>query len=40
MEADGIDPNNNEDVEMDKRRANHWATIGIGSKNYYSTTNE
>lgn len=35
MEADGISTEDNEDVIADMRRANHWATIGVGIKGYY-----
>ena len=35
MEADGIPTLNNPDLELDKRRAEHWETIGIGVAGYY-----
>lgn len=35
MEADGIPTDNNPDLEADIRRANHWATIGLGAAGYY-----
>lgn len=35
MKADKIPTEGNEDLENDKRRANHWATIGIGVEGYY-----
>lgn len=35
MKADGIATDNNEDVAKEMRRANHWATIGVGIKGYY-----
>lgn len=35
MKADGIPTEGNEDLENDKRRANHWGTIGIGIAGYY-----
>ena len=35
MEADGIPTLNNPDLELDKRRAEHWETIGIGLSGYY-----
>ena len=35
MKADGIPVEGNEDVAADMRRANHWATIGIGVAEYY-----
>lgn len=35
MEADGISAENNEDVANEMRKANHWATIGIGVACYY-----
>ena len=35
MKADGIPTENNEDVAADMRRANHWATIGVGVAGYY-----
>lgn len=35
MEADGISMVDNEDIIADIRRANHWATIGVGIKGYY-----
>lgn len=35
MKADGIPTDNNEDIENEMRKANHWATIGIGAGGYY-----
>ncbi len=35
MKADGIETENNEDLENDKRRSKHWAAIGIGIEGYY-----
>lgn len=35
MQSDGIDAENNEDVQADRRRAGHWATIGVGVAGYY-----
>ncbi len=35
MKSDGISTENNEDLESENRRANHWATIGIGVSDYY-----
>ena len=35
MEANGIPTCNNPDVERDRRRAEHWETIGIGTAGYY-----
>ena len=35
MKADGILTEDNEDVIADMRRANHWATIGVGIRGYY-----
>lgn len=35
MKADGIDIENNEDLEEEKKMARHWATIGVGTKGYY-----
>ena len=35
MKADGIPVEGNEDLEADKRRAEHWATIGFGVAGYY-----
>lgn len=35
MKQDGIDVLNNEDLENDRKRAMHWATIGIGKPGYY-----
>ena len=35
MKADGISIEDNEDVIADMRRANHWATIGVGIRGYY-----
>ncbi len=35
MKADGIPTENNEDVELEMRKANHWATIGVGVAGYY-----
>lgn len=33
-EADG-DPMDADEIEYEMRKANHWATIGIGVENYY-----
>ena len=35
MKADGVATEDNEDLANDMRRANHWATIGIGVAGYY-----
>ena len=35
MEADGIPTLNNPNLELDKRRAEHWETSGIGVAGYY-----
>lgn len=35
MKADGIPTENNEDVQSELRKTNHWATIGIGAAGYY-----
>lgn len=35
MKADGIPVENNESIASDRRRANHWATIGAGCAGYY-----
>ena len=35
MRADGIPTENNEDVAEEMRKANHWATIGVGVGGYY-----
>ena len=35
MKADGIPTDDNVDLAADIRRANHWATIGIGVAGYY-----
>lgn len=35
MKTDGISAENNEDVANEMRKANHWATIGIGVVCYY-----
>lgn len=35
MKADGIPVENNEDVAAEMRKANHWATIGVGVAGYY-----
>ncbi len=35
MKADGISTEGNEELAKDMRRANHWATIGIGAAGYY-----
>lgn len=35
MKAAGISMEENEDVAADMRRANHWATIGVGVAGYY-----
>ena len=35
MKADGIPTEDNEDLATDMRRANHWATIGVGVDGYY-----
>ena len=33
--VDGIPTENNEDVAEEMRKANHWATIGVGVVGYY-----
>ena len=40
MKADGIDVEHNADLAADIRRANHWATIGIGVSDYYRAIRE
>lgn len=35
MKADGIPTEDNEDLAADMRRANFWATIGVGVAGYY-----
>ena len=35
MKADGISTEDNEDVEAEMRKADHWATIGVGVAGYY-----
>ena len=35
MKADGISAEDNEDVAEEMRKANHWATIGVGIDGYY-----
>ena len=35
MKVDGIPTEDNEDLAADMRRANHWATIGVGVAGYY-----
>ncbi|MBE6023425.1 MAG: hypothetical protein E7231_09355 [Cellulosilyticum sp.] len=35
MIKEGIDIQDNEDLEIEKQKAFHWATIGIGGKGYY-----
>ena len=35
MKANGIPTEDNEDLAADMRRANHWATIGVGVAGYY-----
>ena len=35
MKADGIPAEDNEDVAEEMRKANHWATIGVGVADYY-----
>lgn len=35
MKVDGIPTENNEDVAAEMRKANHWATIGVGVHGYY-----
>ena len=35
MKADGIPTEDNEDIAAEMRKANHWATIGIGVAGYY-----
>lgn len=35
MKADGICIENNEDVLEEQRKANYWATIGVGSVDYF-----
>lgn len=35
MKADGISTDGNEEIENEMRKANHWATIGIGIAGYY-----
>ena len=35
MKADSIPTEDNEDLAADMRRANHWATVGVGVAGYY-----
>lgn len=35
MQSDGIPVENNEDIASEMRRADHWATIGVGVAGYY-----
>lgn len=35
MKNAGIDTDNNENIEIEKKNALHWATLGIGCKGYY-----
>lgn len=35
MEAEGISAENNDDIAIDIKKANHWSTIGIGVADYY-----
>ena len=35
MRAEGIPTENNEEVAEEMRKANHWATIGVGVDGYY-----
>ena len=35
MKADGIPTDGNEDVAEEEQKANHWATLGVGSADYY-----
>lgn len=35
MKADGIPTEDNEDIAEEMRKANHWATIGVGVAGYY-----
>lgn len=35
MKCEGISIENYNELENDKRRANHWTTIGLGVKGYY-----
>ena len=36
-EADGFgNPMSEEEIEYESKKANHWATIGIGVKGYYN----
>ncbi len=36
MKAAGIPTDGNEDIEIETRKAHHWATIGVGVKGYYN----
>lgn len=36
MKADGIEIEGNENLELEKKMAYHWSTLGIGRKDYYS----
>lgn len=36
MQKDGIDTEHNENIEIEKKKASYWATLGIGCKDYYS----
>lgn len=35
MKEEGIDVWDYEDIEVEKKKANYWATIGIGKEDYY-----
>ena len=35
MKANGVSIEDNEDLEFEKKKAEHWATIGIGVDGYY-----
>lgn len=35
MKAEGISIENNEDIEIENRKSNYWATFGIGIQDYY-----
>lgn len=35
MKAEGISIENNEDIEMEMKKSNYWASFGIGIRDYY-----
>lgn len=35
MKSNNVDIENSEELEIEKKQASYWATIGIGCRNYY-----